>query len=699
MISNKIQEQHFEKMALVYLRQSTMGQVRHHQESTERQYALKEKALGLGWPLERIRVLDRDLGISGTQMSNREDFKSLVASVSMNQVGAVFALEASRLSRSCTDWHRLLEICALTGTLIIDEDGCYSPSDFNDQLLLGLKGTMSQAELHFIRARLQGGKLNKAKKGKLKFPLPVGLVHADEDTISFDPDQEIQNAVRLVFQIFKESGSAYAVVQQFGRKNVKFPKRSYGGVWKGKIIWGRLTHSRVRTIIKNPSYAGTYVFGRYRYAKKISTEGQIQSRMIATPMKTWQVTIHDHHEAFISWDEFLQNQRILERNQTNTDRTLVQGPAREGMALLQGLLLCSICGRGIYPRYTGNGGIYPVYQCNWRKREGLTGNSCISVRADLIDQAISNRVLEAIGPAQIEVALNALKELEQRNQAVDHQWKMRLERAEYEAQLAQRRYEEVDPSNRLVAATLEARWNEALARQDQVKREFAQYQQNVAFAVTREQRSQILSLGQDLPRLWKAATTQPKDRKRILRLLIKDITLKRINGTRNVLLQIRWQGGASEEITVALPLPIADQIRYPNEIVIRVRELAVTLRDSEIVTQFNSEGLLSAKGKAFTVDMIEWIRFKHKIPAPVLKRPQEITVKQAAEKFNVGPTVIYYWIERGYLPSRRVTQGSPCWITLTPEKEAELQAWAANSRKIEKARTQKSLTRTVGGAV
>ena len=698
MITAKIQEHHREKTALVYLRQSTMGQVRHNPESTERQYALKEKALGLGWPLARIQILDRDLGISGAQMSNREDFKTLVAAVSMNQVGAVFALEASRLSRSCTDWHRLLEICALTGTLIIDEDGCYNPSDFNDQLLLGLKGSMSQAELHFIRARLQGGKLNKAKKGKLKFPLPVGLAHGDEETIVLDPDQEVQNAVRLVFQIYKETGSAYAVVQQFGRKNLKFPKRSYGGIWKGKIIWGRLSHSRVRGIIKNPSYAGAYVYGRYRYSKKISTDGKIQSKVIVTPMPAWQVTLQGHHDAFISWEEFLKNQQILERNQTNTDRTLVQGPAREGLALLQGLLLCSICGRGTYPRYTGNGGIYPVYQCNWRKREGLTGNSCISVRADLIDQAIANRVLKAIEPAQLEIALNALKELEQRSQGVDRQWKMRIERAEYETQLAQRRYEEVDPSNRLVAGTLEARWNDALARQELVRRELDQYQQNEVLTVTREQKELILALGKDLPKLWKSPTTQPKDRKRILRLLIKDVTLKRVPATRTILLQLRWQGGACEELSVELPLSLPDQIRYPDQMVSKVRELAMTLRDTEIAAQFNQEKLLSAKGKAFTVDMIEWIRHKHQIPAPILKRPEELTVRQAADQFKVGPNVIYYWIERGHLPARRINQGSSCWITLTPEKKKELQTWVSNSTKIAKLRTR-SKTRTVGGAI
>lgn len=361
---SKIQPYHKEKTAYVYLRQSTMGQVRFHQESTERQYALKDRALDLGWMPENIRVLDGDLGMSGTQSTTREDFKTLVADVSMEKAGAIFALEASRFSRSNTDWHRLLELCALTSTLIIDEDGCYDPADFNDQLLLGLKGTMSQAELHFIRARLQGGKLNKAKKGLLRFPLPVGFCYDDEDNIVFDPDEEVRNAVKLIFSLFKELGSAYEVIHKFASLNLKFPKRAYGGVWKGKLMWGYLRHTRVLNILKNPSYAGVYVFGRYRYIKKISPNGGIQYKIIKTPMADWKVKIMDHHEGYITWDEFLKNKAILKKNQTNGEENLLSAVAREGKALLQGLLLCSKCGRRLSTRYKGNGGIYPTYECN-----------------------------------------------------------------------------------------------------------------------------------------------------------------------------------------------------------------------------------------------------------------------------------------------------------------------------------------------
>ena len=275
MMTSKIAEQHLSRVACIYIRQSTPGQVRFNQESTERQYNLASKAQSLGWGPERIRILDRDLGQTGTRANDREDFTTLVSDVAMGQVGAIFSLEASRLARSNKDWHRLLELCAITSTLVIDEDGCYDPSEFNDSLVLGMKGTFAQAELHIIRARLHGGKLNKARKGQLRFSLPVGYVF-DGDKIALDPDQEVQGAVRTVFELFEREGSAYAVVQSFNELGLRFPRRSYGGAWDGELIWGRLTHSRVISMLANPCYAGTYVFGRYRSCKQISSNGEIR---------------------------------------------------------------------------------------------------------------------------------------------------------------------------------------------------------------------------------------------------------------------------------------------------------------------------------------------------------------------------------------------------------------------------------------
>lgn len=682
-MNSKIQIQHRQKMAYVYLRQSTMAQVHHHQESTQRQYALKDRALALGWSPGQIRVLDADLGQSGSQMNQRQDFKTLVADVSLEKVGAVFALEASRLSRCCSDWHRLLEICSLTGTLIVDADGCYDPAQFNDQLLLGLKGTMSQAELHFIRARLQGGKRNKAQRGELRFPLPVGYVYGDEPgSVLLDPDAEVQNAVRLVFTLFRQTGSAYGVVRHFLQHHLSFPRRAYGGAWNGKILWGKLSHGRVLSLLRNPSYAGAYVFGRYRGVKSISAEGHVQTRVQLQPMDSWPVLIQGHHPGYIRWDDYLENQRMFARNQTNQPEQCTSGAAREGHALLQGLLLCGHCGRRLSPRYTGNGGIHPVYECTRRQTDTHYSSECVRIQAGLIDQAVSDRVLEILRPDQIQIALRAVKELERRSQAIDQQWRMRIERLEYQSQLAQRRYEEVDPSNRLVAGTLERRWNEALEQLQAARAEREQSRQEQGLALTEEQTAPLRALAEDLPRLWKNPTTCAQDRKRMLRLLIKDITVEKQPALRKALLHIRWQGGAVEDRTVDLPLAAPDRVRYPEALVNRVRSLSVRMTDAQISATLNQENVLSAKGKPFTPRMVQWVRYRYDIPMPSRKRAEELTVRQVAQRLGVNPGVVYYWIERGHLPARRLEPGFPYWITLSADKEAQLQAWITRSNRM-----------------
>jgi DNA invertase Pin-like site-specific DNA recombinase len=696
-MNHKIQAQHRQKMAYVYLRQSTMGQVHHHQESTQRQYALKDQALKLGWPPEQIRVLDADLGQSGTQMSHRQDFKTLVADVSLEKVGAVFALEASRLSRSCSDWHRLLEICSLTGTLIVDADGCYDPADFNDQLLLGLKGTLSQAELHFIRARLQGGKRNKAQRGELRFPLPVGYVYGDEPgSVRLDPDVAVQNAVGLIFTLFRQTGSAYGVVRHFQQHQLNFPRRAYGGVWNGQLIWSKLIHGRVLSVLSNPSYAGAYVFGRYRGVKSISTEGQVQAKIQRQPIASWLVLIHDHHAGYISWDDYLENQRMLERNQTNAPEHCSSGAVREGRALLQGLLLCGTCGRRLSPRYTGNGGIHPVYECTRRQQDTHYSAQCVRIQADLVDQAVSDRVLEILRPEQVEIALRAVQELERRRQAIDQQWRMRLERLEYQAQLAQRRYEEVDPSNRLVAGTLERRWNEALQELKSAQEELHRSRQQLGLELTAEQKAQMRALAEDLPKLWKSSTSSAQDRKRMLRLLIKDITVEKRPAERKAVLHIRWQGGAVQDLSVDIPPAAPDKLRSPEAVVNRIRSLATTMTDAQIAAHLNQEGLRSSTVKCFTRSMVGWIRYRYDIPSPNLKRPGELTVEEVAVRFGVRPEVVYNWIERGQLPARRLEIGRPYWITLGVEKEAELRAWVANSNRIKRRQLQQP---TASGAI
>ena len=680
-MTEKITPQHLQQTAYVYIRQSSMGQVRHHRESTERQYALQDRARGFGWPPSRIRVLDGDLGCSGASTTDRTDFKTLVADVSLGNAGAVLALEASRLARSNADWHRLIEICGITRTLLIDEDGCYDPSDFNDGLLLGLKGTMAQAELHFIRNRLQGGKLNKAKKGELRFPLPVGYVFDEANWIVKDPDEQVRSAIELVFSAFLEAGSAYGVVHRFAQENLLFPKRSYGGVWAGQLQWGRLTDSRVLGILKNPSYAGVYAFGRYRCVKDILEDGEVRSRIARMPRDEWLVEIRDHHEGYTSFEQHLKNLDAIERNRTVTKEAILSGPAREGLAMLQGLLICAYCGRRLTPRYRGNGGLYPIYECNWRKREGLSKTSCMSVQCGYLDRAIEKRVWQIVNEEHLNLALDAYDILQQREQQISTQWKLRLQRAEYEVQLAQKRYEQVDPENRLVASTLEQRWNDALIELEDVQNQIAELQQKEG-VITSRQREDVLKLAQDLPRLWKSKATATKDKKRILQLLIQDITVEKPERGK-VILHLRWQGGQCEDLDVELPRPAAERWRHSDTLVQRVRELAQNYSDAEIAAQLNVEGLKSNKGNAFTRSSVSWIRNKHAIPPVDKKQPGEQTVQEVAQQFGVSPGVVYYWIAHRIITARRLNHGSPYWITIHPQKKRELEKWVRESNRIQ----------------
>ena len=674
-MNSKMADHHLARQACIYIRQSTPGQVRFNQESKERQYNLANQAKALGWMPEQIRILDGDLGHSGEQATHRDDFKTLVSDVAMGQVGAIFSLEASRLARSNKDWHRLLELCAITKTLVFDGDGCYDPADFNDGLVLGIKGQFAQAELHIIRARLHGAKLNKAQKGELRFPVPVGFVY-DGDKIVLDPDQEVQGAVRSVFELFEQENSAYRVVQRFHQLRLRFPRRAYGGAWDGKLIWGRLTHSRVIGVLANPCYAGTYVFGRHQSCKKIDATGEICSRSRRVPEDQWRVVIPDHHPGYITRDQFLANRKRLADNRTNIET--LAGPAREGLCLLQGLLLCGICGRRLTVRYTGNGGLYPIYECNWRSRDGLPLRHCMSLAAGPLDDAITERVLTAVTPLTIKLALEALTGLEERDKLISAQWHRRIERARYEAELAERRYEEVDPSNRLIASTLEKRWNDAMQRMADLEAELAAFERQALRSVTAEQKRQILQLGRDFPRLWKARTTSACDRKRMLRLLIRDITVAKGPEPKLLRLQVCWQGGANETIEVRQRPKRQDAIRYPDTFVAKIRDMAKLYHDGEIIDLLKSEGLTSSTGKPFTLSMIRWIRHKHHIPSP-LPPAGTLTVGQVCQRYGVSLWVVHYWIERGIVSAVHHKRNTPYAITINADVDRRLRKWVANS--------------------
>ncbi|QQE78003.1 recombinase family protein [Alicyclobacillus sp. SO9] len=666
-IPSKVHPEHLKRTAIVYIRQSTIAQVRFHRESTERQYALRERALTLGWASEQIQVIDEDLGISGSGRSQRLGFQNLVAQVSLGEVGAIFGLEISRLARSSADLLRLLELCGLFNTIVVDEDGIYDMRDFNDRLILGFKGTMSEAELHFLRARLIGGKKNKAKKGELRFPLPVGYVYDTTGQTVLDPDEEVQTAVHNVFHAFRTTGSAYGVVQFFAQNGLRFPKRAYGGAWAGKLVWATLNHSRVLGILYNPAYAGAYVYGRYRDQKRVNPQGLFIHHTVLLPREEWEVFIPDHHPGYITWEEYERNLKQLHSNRTNLEKS---GAAREGTALLQGLVICGKCGRRMSVRYTSNGGIHPHYECKGRWEHGHRA-TCTTVPALKIDQAISERLLQAMQPAELELALQVMDKLLHEEDDVDKGWKLSLERARYEADRAERQYQQVEPENRLVARSLEVRWNEKLAELAELQEQYTQYVDRRSWRPTEHDKAEILSLAKELPRIWSKSSTTPKDRKRILRLLVEDVTIVAEARNPNVRLGLRWRNQHCEELWVRKPLPPHIATKHSSETVELVRRLAETMIDRQIVKYLNESGIRTSGGRMFTLDSIKWIRYVHRIPGYTSQR-RGLSVKQVAERLKVTSGVVYYWLNRGILTGTKVAPGCPWDIQLDDRKEVEL---------------------------
>ncbi len=659
-VSTKISPEHLKRLAIIYIRQSTLAQVLNNQESTERQYALREKALKMGWSPDLIRIIDEDLGVSGSGRVQRHGFQELVTQVSFGEVGAILGLEISRLARSSADLHRLIELCGLFDTIVVDEDGVYDLKDFNDRLILGFKGTMSEAELHFLKTRMLGGKKNKAKKGELKFPLPVGYVYDNIGQIIFDPDQEVQTAIKNVFQIFQTSGSAYCVVKYFAQNKLKFPKRAYGGRWDGKLVWGTLSHSRVIGIMHNPSYAGAYVFGRYFDQKSVNREGIFIHHTIRLPRDKWEVFIPEHHPGYISWETYENNLIQLHKNRTNIE---CSGAAREGAAILQGLIICGKCGHRMTVRYTGNGGISPRYQCKWRWEYNKDKATCTEIPAGPIDQAVSKRLLQIVKPAELELSLQVMEKFIIEEDISDKAWNLSIERAKYEAERAERQYQNVEPENRLVARSLENNWNEKLLNLAKLQEDYKKYLTQKSWRPTEQDRADILSLAKELPRIWNSQTTTHKERKRILRTLIDDITVFADANKSEVKLGIRWKSQFCEEIYAYKPLPYSIVRRHTQKTIKLVRSLAKSMTDIQIVSYLNKSGIRTQEGKLFTIGSIRWIRFKHKIES-VPRSEGSFSVKEIAKQLNVSTGIVYYWINHGILEAKKVAPGWPWEIKL-----------------------------------
>ncbi len=670
----KLRNEHLTRPALVYVRQSTLIQVRDNTASTTRQYDLATRAQDLGWPASLVKVIDQDQGRSGASHSARDGFEYLIAEVGLGRAGAVLCLEASRLARSSSDWYRLIEICALSDTLVIDEDGVYDPGQYNDRLLLGFRGTMSEAELHWLHCRLVGGKLEKAQQGTLRFRLPVGLVYDAAGRITLDPDEEIQHAVRQVFAVFETAKSALAVVKHFADHGLQIPDRLWQRERQGEVVWRRLRHARVLSILHNPFYAGAYVYGRTKTRQRpLPGEApRIKGYTRQVKRDDWPTMLQEHHPGSISWAQFRRHQEQLDDHRT-CDPDQRRGAVREGGALLQGIVSCGVCGRRMTVRYMPDG-LRPIYVCAQLHTQ-FAAPTCQFIRGDGIDAAVAQLLLAAIAPAQLTIALEAIEHLEAQARAIDHQWHLRIERARYEAERARRRYEAVEPEFRLVARSLERDWNEKLSVLEQLERDYTETAPAASRHVSEAQRQGIVDLVHDLPAVWQAETTTHAERKHVVRLLIKDVMVTKLEKT--VRVDVRWQTQACSTLEVARPTPAYVIRRTAPEVIERIGQLARTHIDIEIATRLNDAGYRGGQGGAFTASMVKGLRYAYGIKSgcplgpvacPTGQRGDgRYSAQAAAALLNVTVYTIADWCKSGRLDGVQMAPRGPWWVVLTPE--------------------------------
>jgi DNA invertase Pin-like site-specific DNA recombinase len=641
----KVTASHLKRIAFLYIRQSTLRQVVEHNESTQRQYALRQRAVALGWPTDGVVVIDEDLGHSGARTADRLGFQRLVSEVGLGKAGIVMGLEVSRLARNSADWHRLLEICALTETLILDEDGLYDPQQFNDRLVLGLKGTMSEAELHLLKARMRGGVLSKARRGELKGPLPVGFLYNDHDEAILDPDQQVQGAVLLLFKTFQRTGSATATVKAFRKQGVLFPRRLRKGPRKGEVLWDSLPHCRALQLLHNPCYAGAFVYGRTHTRKRV--DGSMACEKL--PQDRWHTLLPGAHVGYITWEEFEENQRRLRDNSQAFGHDRRKSAPREGPALLQGLAVCGRCGKRMTVHYHQQAGqrVVPEYVC---QREGIEHgtNPCQRIVGRTIDEAMGKLVVDSMTPMALEVALNVQQELASRLDEADRLRRQHVERARYEAELARRRYMQVDPDNRLVADSLEAEWNDKLRALTEAQETYEQGRKADRVMFDGEKRAQILALAGDFPLLWKDPQTPQRERKRMIRLLIEDVTLMR---DRQITMHVRFKGGATQTFTLPLPLPATELWRTSPELVEEIDRLLDGHTCRETAAILNERGIPSPKGHPFYAEMVARVVHDNGLKSrhERLRETGLRTLHEMAEDLGVITQTVIRWRTRGLL--------------------------------------------------
>jgi DNA invertase Pin-like site-specific DNA recombinase len=671
-ISPKVEARHLQLRAIVYVRQSTPRQVQANPESTRRQYQLAERARQMGWTAPQVEVIDEDLGLSGASSQARSGFQRLVAAIGLGEVGIVLVTEVSRLSRRNSDWHRVIELCAVFRTLIADEDGVYCAQDPNDRLLLGVKGTLFAAELHILHARMRGNLLNKARRGELALRLPVGYRRLGDGTVVLDPDDAVRETLARIFERFALLRNGRAVQRDFAEHGLRMPRLVQQGAEAGHVLWVRPTYQMIQQVLTSPVYAGVFVYGRRKRDIAPGDPPVVTTRR--QPLDGWEIVVPGAYPAYISYDQYLLNRRHLQDNLYNF-RAKSRGAPREGHALLQGLVVCGRCGRRMS---VSRGSQYLRYQCQ-RAQIDYAVPLCQAFPVRDLDQAISELFLAAVEPGAIETTLAALAVLERERKALDRHWQLRIERARYEAQRAQRQYDAIEPANRLVARELETRWNTALQALEQLEQDYAIVRRTELLPLDEAEQQAVRQLAADLPGLWDAPTTTDLDRKRMLRLVVTEVVLTAHGKQRRAEAAVVWSGGMTTRHAVHCP-PLGWHLRTNEQVIARLRELAAKYPDHQIAALLNAEGLRTRTGRAWTYARVHAMRKEHGIPTacPLHARDAAprgdglVPVTAAAQRLHVSPSLVHVWVQHGVLQHDQRHSASRVWVRLTGDDLARL---------------------------
>lgn len=655
-VHSKIRGRHLERLAVVYVRQSSPQQMVKHQESTRLQYGLTARARELGWPADRVLVIDDDLGRSGATAEGRPGFQRLVAEVGLDHVGIILGVEISRLARSCRDWYQLLEVCAVFGTLIGDTDGVYDPSNYNDRLLLGLKGTMSEAELHVLKQRMLQGKLAKARRGELGMLLPIGYVRRPSGEVIQDPDEHARSVVALVFECFASCGTVNGVLRYLVQHGIRLPVRVRAGVNKGDLEWVRPNRQTLRNMLHNPVYAGAYVYGRRPIDPRRKQPGRPGTGRTVKSWGTWEVLLRDRLPAYISWEQYEANVRQMAAN-----RNQALGVARSGEGLLAGMLRCGRCGRRMSVCYSGG---YLRYTCS-REMVDYGGQRCCSLAGRVLDGHVAQLVLAALEPSALEVSMQVAQEIEQERERLESNWRQRKERARYEVERALRQYNAVEPENRLVARTLEHELEKKLAAQKAIEEEYARFIAEQPVPLTADEREAIRMLASDIPSLWHAPTTTAADRKSIVRQIIEEVIVTIRGDSEQVDVEIHWVGGHTTKSTVVRPVARFEQLSYHRRLLDRILHLrGEGLTSDQIAQRLNSEGWRPPKRRpTFHGAMVLSILSRSGLTRAQQRRhaqrssgvPGEWRLSDLAKELGMPTITLYSWLRRGWVHGRQLT--------------------------------------------